>query len=94
MKSFDRFIEEAATKRCPPGKYYCFDDKKCKKMPRGYHVGRGGYLERDKDNDNDSEDSNGTKNGGSNGGNGSNGNGNGGNGSGGNGGGNGGGGGE
>ncbi len=94
MKSFDRFIEEAATKRCPPGKYYCFDDKKCKKMPRGYHVGRGGYLEKDKDNDNDSEDSNGTKNGGSNGGNGSNGNGNGGNGSGGNGGGNGGGGGE
>ena len=87
MKSFDRFIEEAATKRCPPGKYYCFDDKKCKKMPRGYFVGRGGYLERDKNNDNDSEDSNGTKNGGSNGGNGSNGNGNGGNGSGGNGGG-------
>ena len=93
MKSFDRFIEEAATKRCPPGEYYCFDDKKCKKMPRGYHVGRGGYLE--KDNDNNSEDSNGTKNGGSNGGNGSNGNGNGGNGSSGNGsGGNGGGGGE
>ena len=90
MKSFDRFIEEAATKRCPPGKYYCFDDKKCKKMPRGYHVGRGGYLE--KDNDSDSENSNGSKNGGSNGGNGSNGNGNGGNGSGGNGGGNGGGG--
>jgi len=87
MKSFDRFIEEAATKRCPPGEYYCFDDKKCKKMPRGYHVGRGGYLEKDKDNDNDSEDSNGPKNGGSNGGNGSNGNGNGGNGSGGNGGG-------
>jgi len=90
MKSFDRFIEEAATKRCPAGEYYCYTDKKCKKMPRGYHVGRGGYLE--KDNDNDSEDSNGTKNGGSNGGNGSNGNGNGGNGGGGNGGGNGGGG--
>jgi len=91
MKSFDRFIEEAATKRCPPGEYYCFTDKKCKKMPRGYHVGRGGYLEKDKEND--SEDSkNGSKNGGSNGGNGSNGNGNGGNGGGGNGGGNGGGG--
>ena len=55
MKSFDRFIEEAATKRCPTGEYYCFDDKKCKKMPRGFHVGRGGYLEKD----NDSEDSNG-----------------------------------
>ena len=58
MKSFDRFIEEAATKRCPAGEYYCFTDKKCKKMPSGYHVGRGGYLE--KDNDSDSED---TKNG-------------------------------
>jgi hypothetical protein len=83
MKSFDRFIEEAATKRCPTGEYYCFDDKKCKKMPRGFHVGRGGYLEKD----NDSEDSNGPKNGNSNGDNSSNGNGNGGNGSGGNGGG-------
>jgi len=83
MKSFDRFIEEAATKRCPAGKYYCFTDKKCKKMPSGYHVGRGGYLEKD----DDSEDSNGPKNGNSNGDNGSNGNGNGGNGSGGNGGG-------
>jgi len=78
MKSFDRFIEEAATKRCPVGSYYCFTDKKCKKMPRGYHVGRGGYLE--KDNDSDSEDSNGSKNGNSNGDNSSNGNGNGGNG--------------
>jgi len=76
MKSFDRFIEEAATKRCPAGKYYCFTDKKCKKMPSGYHVGRGGYLEKD----DDSEDSNGPKNGNSNGDNSSNGNGNGGNG--------------
>ena len=76
MKSFDRFIEEAATKRCPTGEYYCFDDKKCKKMPRGFHVGRGGYLEKD----NDSEDSNGPKNGNSNGDNSSNGNGSGGNG--------------
>ena len=66
MKSFDRFIEEAATKRCPAGEYYCFTDKKCKKMPSGYHVGRGGYLE--KDNDSDSEDSK-NGNGGSNNGN-------------------------
>ena len=62
MISFNRFIEEAATKRCPAGEYYCFTDKKCKKMPSGYHVGRGGYLE--KDDDSDSEDS--KKNGGSN----------------------------
>jgi hypothetical protein len=79
MRSFDNFIEEAATKRCPTGKYYCFTDKKCKKMPSGYHVGRGGYLEKN----NDSEDSNGPKNGNSNGDNGSNGNGDSGNGGGG-----------
>ena len=77
MKEFDKFIEEAATKRCPPGKYYCHTDKKCKKIPMGYHVGRRGYLENDKDDDTD-----GKKNGNGNG-NGGNGNGNGGNGNGG-----------
>ena len=89
MKEFDKFIEEAAAKRCPTGQYYCFTDKKCKKIPMGYHVGRRGYLEHDKD-----DDTNGKKNGnGGNGngnGNGSNGNGGHGNGNGGNGGGNGG----
>ena len=29
MKEFDKFIEEAAAKRCPTGQYYCFTDKKC-----------------------------------------------------------------
>ena len=47
MKAFYQFIEEAATKRCKVGYYYCFTDKKCKKIPGGYHVGRGGYLEKD-----------------------------------------------
>ena len=79
MKEFDRFIEEAASKRCPAGQYYCFTDKKCKKIPMGYHVGRRGHLEHDKD-----DETNGKKNG-----NGGNGNGNG-NGNGSNGGGNGG----
>ena len=63
MKEFDKFIEEAAAKRCPTGQYYCFTDKKCKKIPMGYYIGRRGYLEPDKD-----DDSNGKKNG--NGGNG------------------------
>ena len=78
-------------KKCPPGKYYCFDDKKCKKIPRGYHIGARGYLARDtKDDDSETKkNGNGSSNGNGNGGNGS-GNGNGG--SGGNGGGNGGGG--
>ena len=63
-------------KKCPPGEYYCHDMKKCKKIPRGYHVGSRGYLAQD-------EDENGKKNGNGNGtngnghsnGNGSNGNG-------------------
>jgi len=78
-------------KKCPPGKYYCFDDKKCKKIPRGYHIGARGYLARDtKDDDSETKkNGNGSSNGNGNGGNGA-GNGNGG--SGGNGGGNGGGG--
>ncbi len=79
MKEFDRFIEEAAAKRCPAGKYWCYTDKKCKKIPLGYHVGRRGYLEQDEDEKNgqNRKSSNGTSNGSSNGnggsGNGSNG---------------------
>ena len=78
-------------KKCPPGKYYCFTDKKCKKIPYGYRIGARGYLARDtKDDDNETKkNGNGSSNGNGNGGNGA-GNGNGGNG--GNGGGNGGGG--
>ena len=77
MKDFDRFIEEAALKRCPPGKYY--DGNKCAVPPRGYHVGRRGYLENDEDENNgqNGKSSNGSSNGGGNGngggGNGSNG---------------------
>ena len=78
MKEFDRFNEEAAAKRCPAGKYWCYTDKKCKKIPIGYHVGRRGYLEQDEDeNGQNGKSSNGTANGSSNGnggsGNGSNG---------------------
>ena len=79
MKNFKTFISEAKT--CPPGKYYCFTDKKCKKIPMGYRIGYGGRLAPDNDE---------KKNGNGKNGNGSNGNGS----NGGNGGGNGGGGGE
>ena len=76
MKEFDRFIEEAASKRCPAGQYYCFTDKKCKKIPMGYHVGRRGYLENDKDDDTDGKkNGNGIGNVGNGNGNGGNGNG-------------------
>ena len=82
--------EAQEAKKCPDGEYWCFQDKKCKKIPRGYHIGRSGYLAHDK-----KENGNGNGNGHSNGnGHGGNGNGNGGNGSSGNGGGNGGGGGD
>ena len=47
MKDFNKFIEEAAAKRCPEGQYYCFTDKKCKKIPGGYRVGYGGRLAPD-----------------------------------------------
>ena len=79
MKEFDKFIEEAAAKRCPSGQYWCYNDKKCKKIPLGYHVGRRGYLEQDEDENNgqNGTPSNGSSNGGGNGngggGNGSNG---------------------
>jgi len=81
MKEFDKFIEEAATKRCPPGKYYCHTDEKCKAIPKGWHVMRGGYLEKDGEEE-DGQTGNSHSNNGSNGnggnGNGSNGGGNGG----------------
>ena len=65
-------------KNCKSGYYYCFTDKKCKKIPGGYHIGGRGYLEKDTD-----DDSN--KKGNGNGSNGGNGDSNGGNGNGGNG---------
>ena len=83
-KKFDKFIEEAAAKRCPSGKYYCYTDEKCKPIPKGWHVGRAGYLAKDENEEDGQtgESSNGTSNGSSSGnggnGNGSNGGGNGG----------------
>ena len=77
MKDFNKFIEEAASKRCPAGQYYCHTDQKCKPIPKGYRIGYGGYLRNDKDDD-DGNGKNKNGNGGNgNGGNGSNGNGNG-----------------
>ncbi len=67
-------------KKCRIGYYYCHTEKKCKKIPLGWHVGRGGYIEQDEDSKN-GKNGNGHGNGGS--GNGNGGNGNGGNGNGG-----------
>ena len=39
-------------KKCKTGYYYCNTDKCCKMIPRGWHVGRGGYIEKDEDSKN------------------------------------------
>ena len=36
-------------KNCPAGQYYCTKSKKCKPIPKGWHVMRSGYLTRDDD---------------------------------------------
>ena len=71
-------------KKCKQGYYYCYKDKKCKRIPGGYRVGLGGYLrrEREEERSEDSGESETKKNGNGNG-NGNGGNGNGGNGGGG-----------
>ena len=56
-------------KSCPSGKYWCFDDKKCKKIPLGYHIGARGYLYPDKDDDGNSDGNGNGKNGNGHGGN-------------------------
>jgi len=51
MKTLKQFME--SQKSCPQGQYYCYTDKKCKKIPTGYHMGRGGYLAKDNDDSSD-----------------------------------------
>jgi len=47
-------------KKCKQGYYYCYTDKKCKRIPLGYRVASGGYLRKEngeesgEDSDNDS----------------------------------------
>jgi len=79
-------------KKCKEGHYYCFQDSKCKPIPKGYRRGVGGYLRREREDEQEDskKNGNGKSNGSSNGnGNGGNGSGNGNGSSGGNGGGNG-----
>ena len=63
-------IIEDEAKKCPDGKYWCYTDKKCKTIPRGWHVGRGGYIEKDEDDDSKPKEGNGNGNGNGEGGNG------------------------
>ena len=59
-------------KRCKQGHYYCYKDKKCKRIPTGYRVGLGGWLRKEKgeeqeDTKKNGNHSNGNGNGNSNG---------------------------
>ena len=65
------------TQKCPEGKYYCHTMKKCKPIPKGWHVMRGGYLMRDEDHKKKNGKSKSNGNGGSHSNNNGNGNGNG-----------------
>ena len=67
-------------KKCKEGHYYCYQDSKCKPIPKGFRRGVGGYLRREREDEKEDSKKNGNGNGKSNGS--SNGNGNGGNGSG------------
>ena len=55
-------MEETKSKDCPPGKYYCFTDKKCKSIPKGYYVGARGRLAQEPE-DGDNDNGNGSNNG-------------------------------
>ena len=59
-------------KKCKQGYYYCYEDKKCKRIPNGYRVGLSGYLrkenEDEKEENGNHENGNGNGNGNSNGG--------------------------
>ncbi len=57
-------------KKCPDGKYYCYTDKVCKDIPKGFKVvGPAGMLRKENGHtvDDDSETKNGKKNGNGNG---------------------------
>jgi len=63
------------SKSCKRGYYYCNTSKKCKKIPKGYHVMSSGYLMRDNEHQDEKETEGNKKNGNGGNGNGSNGNG-------------------
>jgi hypothetical protein len=51
------------TKSCPKGQYYCYTDKKCKKIPKGYMIGARGYLRQEPQEDDSKKNGNGNGNG-------------------------------
>ena len=78
MKEKTKEMNEEMNGKCKAGYYYCYTDKKCKPIPKGFKVvGRMGYLRKENGHSQDETET--KKNGNGNGnGNGGNGNGNGG----------------
>jgi hypothetical protein len=70
----DEVKSDGKVHNCKKGHYWCYEDKKCKKIPMGWHVGRGGYLAKDEEDSEETKTTNGNGetttngNGGSNGG--------------------------
>ena len=58
-------------KKCKQGYYYCYKDKKCKRIPLGYRVGLGGWLRKEKEEEKDETTENGNHKNGDGSGNGS-----------------------
>ena len=54
-------------KKCKEGHYYCYQDSKCKPIPKGYRIGLGGYLRREREDEKEDSKKNGNGNGKSNG---------------------------
>ena len=73
-----RLIDEGhMNKTCGEGEYYCYQSKKCKKIPKGMKIGYGGMLKPEKDDSEESKGKNGKNGNGNGNGNGHGGNGNG-----------------
>ena len=39
-----KWVSNMKEESCGEGQYYCHDDEKCKPIPKGYKVGKGGML--------------------------------------------------
>ena len=81
MKEKTKEMNEEMNGKCKAGYYYCYTDKKCKPIPKGFKVvGRMGYLRKENGHSQDETETKTNGNGNGNGNGGGNGNGNGGNG--------------
>ena len=60
----DEVKTDGKVHNCKRGHYWCYENKKCKKIPMGWHVGRSGYLAKDQEDSEDTTPKNGDENGG------------------------------